>query len=260
MGMNVVTATMTSTQAWVSIPPPTSQSHLRLFCFPYAGGSASIFRSWVNVLGPNIQVCPVHLPGRERRIKEPPFTQLETLVSALANALQCHLDRPFAFFGHSMGALISFELARELRRKNVTSPEYLFISGRHAPQLASLTPPIHRLSQLAFMDALHHYQGTPNNVFENAELMQLLLPTLRADFSLCETYVYSEEDPLGCPISVFGGLQDKYANPLSLQGWQKQTSNSFSLQLFEGNHFFLNTLGNQLFQAINQHVGALLQK
>ncbi len=239
---------------WVSIPPAHSQTQLRLFCFPYAGGSASIFRLWSNILGPQIEVCPIHLPGRERRLKEPPITQIEAMIAALATALRPHLDQPFAFFGYSMGALISFELARELRRQQAPSPTGLLLSARHAPQLAPLVPPIHRLPQLAFLDALRRYQGTPEAVLQNAEIMELLLPVLRADFTLCETYAYHEEPPLDCPIAVFGGLQDEYADRPSLQAWQKQTCSTFSLQMFPGHHFFLNTVGEQLLQAIVQQL------
>ena len=243
-----------SSNYWVSIPPFHWKARLRLFCFPYAGANASIFRLWANTLGPEIEVCPVHLPGRERRLKELPIAHMEVLISALATALLPYLDQPFAFFGHSMGSLISFELARELRRRHAPSPTHLLLSGRHAPHLAPLAPPIHQLPPLDFMAALRRYQGTPESVLQNAEIMQLLLPVLRADFALCETYVYTEEPPLNCPISVFGGLQDEYANPPALKAWQTQTCSSFSLQMFPGHHFFLNTVGEPFFQAITRQV------
>jgi medium-chain acyl-[acyl-carrier-protein] hydrolase len=244
-----------SANSWVTIPGANSSSSLRLFCFHYAGSNASIFRTWSNRLGTEIEVCPVHLPGRERRWNEPLITQIVPLVEALADALYPHLlDRPFAFFGHSMGALISFELARELRRQHAPSPVHLFVSGRQAPQLGAIAPPIHQLPEAEFIEALRRYQGTPDAVLRNAEIMQMLMPILRADFSVCETYVYANEEPLNCPISAFGGLQDDHANSESLVGWQSQTHSSFKLQMFAGNHFFLHDASELLLQSITQEL------
>jgi medium-chain acyl-[acyl-carrier-protein] hydrolase len=252
--MSSTPETQALSNLWVSLPPPNSQPRLRLFCFPYAGGSASSFRLWGHPLETEIEVCPVHLPGRERRIKEPPIARLDVLVPALATALRPHLNQPFAFFGHSMGALLSFELARELRRQNAPCPTYLLLSGRHAPQLAPLVPPIHQLPQSSFIDALCRYQGMPDAILQDAEIMQILLPILRADFALCETYVYTKEPPFNCPIAIFGGLQDDYADLPSLKAWKSQTRNAFSLQMFPGHHFFLNTIGKQILQSINHQL------
>jgi medium-chain acyl-[acyl-carrier-protein] hydrolase len=140
-----------------------------------------------------------------------------------------------------MGALVSFELTRLLRQQNEISPVHLFVSGRRAPQIPDPKPPIHALPELEFIEELRRLNGTPEAVLENAELMQLLLPILRADFTVLETYVYTHQPPLDCPITVFGGLQDQEANPDELEAWREQTSASFSLQMFPGDHFFINS-------------------
>lgn len=244
-----------SANSWVNIPGANPSSSLRLFCFPYVGSNASIFRTWSNCLGSEIEVCPIHLPGRERRWSEALFVQIIPLVEVLADALYPHLfERPFAFFGHSMGALISFELARELRRRQAPSPVHLFVSGRHAPQLGAIAPPIHQLPEAEFIEALRRYQGTPDAILQNSEVMQMLMPILRADFSVCETYVYADEEPLDCSISAFGGLQDQHASSESLIEWQSQTRSSFKLKMFAGNHFFLHDASELLLQSITQEL------
>ena len=204
-----MTTTLTF-NSWVTCPKPNPQASLRLFCFPYAGGKAVSFRAWSSGLPTTVEVCPVELPGRGSRLMEVPFTQFEPLISALAQALLPYLDKPFAFFGHSMGALVSFELARLLRQKYGLSPVHLFVSGRGAPQVVPVPdPPIHALPEPAFLEKLRGLNGTPEAVLENAKLMQLLLPMLRADFAVIETYVYVPEPPLNCPITAFSGWQDR---------------------------------------------------
>lgn len=179
-----------------------------------------------------------------------PFTQIEPLVGAIAQVLLPYLDKPFAFFGHSMGAIVSFELARLLRRQHEREPVHLFVSGRRAPQISPLQPDIHTLSEPAFLDRLRRLNGTPKAVLENAELMQLLLPTLRADFAVVETYIYAAEPPLNCPITVFGGLQDDEVGLDGLQAWRQHTDASFALQLFPGDHFFLHSAPELLLQSL----------
>ncbi len=180
------------TECWLRSPKPNPQASLRLFCFPYVGGGALIFRTWPNSLPATAEVCPVELPGRGTRLKETPFTRLLPLVQALAQALLPHLDKPFAFFGHSMGALISFELTRQLRRLYGLVPLHLFVSAHRAPQLPDPDPPIHTLPEAEFMEELRCLNGTPKEVLEQPELMELMLPILRADFALCETYIYAK--------------------------------------------------------------------
>ena len=243
---------MINTNPWINCPKPNPQARLRLFCFPYAGTGASTFRTWSDQLPPDIEVCPVQLPGREKRLSEPLFTHLSPLVKILALILLPYLDRPFAFFGHSMGALVSFELTRKLRHHKAPSPMHLFVSGRRAPQIPNPDPPIHQLPDNAFVGELRRYNGTPEAVLQNPELRSLFLPILRADLAINETYTYISEAPLDCPISAFGGLQDKEVSRKELDAWRDQTNTTFSLSMFPGDHFFLKREPDALWQAISQ--------
>ncbi|GAB1544471.1 hypothetical protein NUACC21_71470 [Scytonema sp. NUACC21] len=236
--------------SFVTFPKPNPQANLRLFCFPYAGGSSLVFRKWSDSLPSTVEVCPVELPGRGAQMKLAPFTRLVPLVETLAQALKPHLDKPFAFFGHSMGGLISFELARLLRKEYGIEPVQLFISGRRAPQTPDKKPPIHALDEPEFKEELRLLNGTPKAVLENAELMEILVPIIRADFEVLETYVYTQEPPLSYPIAVFGGLEDSEANREELEGWREQTNSSFSLQMFPGDHFFINSAQSLLLESL----------
>jgi medium-chain acyl-[acyl-carrier-protein] hydrolase len=151
------------------------------------------------------------------------------------------MDKPFAFFGHSLGALMSFELARYLRRCYRLTPVHLFVSAHKAPQIPSRDRPIHALPDAEFVEELRQLNGMSKQVLESPELMQILLPILQADFTVCETYVYEDDSPLDCPISALGGLQDEYVSQESLEAWREHTCATFSLHMFPGDHFYLNT-------------------
>jgi len=183
---------------------------------------------------------------------ETPFTQLAPLVQALAQGLFPLLNKPFAFFGHSLGALVAFELARQLRRKSGVQPVRLFVSADRAPQILHRDRPIHAMPEKEFLVELRRLNGIPGKVLEEAELMQTMLPVLRADLAVRETYVYSTEPPLNCPISTFGGLQDRRVSRGDLEAWREQTSVSFSLRMFPGDHFFWRTTQPLLLQVLSQ--------
>ena len=246
--------TATALDSWITCRKPIPQARLRVFCFPYAGSGVSIFRAWSDSLPAEVEVCPVQLPGRGTRLMEPPFTRLSPLIQALAQALFPLLDKPFAFFGHSLGALVSFELARQLRRQYAVQPVRLFISADRAPQIPNRDPPIHNLPEGEFLVELRRLNGTPREVLEDEELRQIMLPLLRADFAVYETYRYSTEPPLTCPICAFGGLQDHRVSRGDLEAWREQTSVSFSLRMFRGDHFFLNTTQPPLLGALSQEL------
>lgn len=238
---------------WIHSLPHTPYARFRLFCFPYAGGGASIYQNWSRYLPEEIAVCPIQLPGRENRLLERPFSDLPSLLEGLLPALLPYLDMPYAFFGHSMGALVSFELARALfRHGHPIQPSHLFLSGRRAPHWPDTDPPDSQLPEPEFIERLRTLNGTPEAVLENQELLHLLLPLLRADFALCETYQYIPAVPLNCPLTVFGGLSDKEVSRASLNAWREVVSGPFKLRLFPGDHFFL-----QKEQASLLHVLAL---
>ena len=224
--------------SWITCYKPNSKACLRLFCFPHAGGGALSFRSWSNDLPPTVEVCPIELPGRGIRFMETPLTQLDLLVRSLAEAILPYLDKPFVFFGHSMGALLSFELARWLFKAYNITTLHLFISACHAPQIPSAKPPIHSLPEAEFIEEMRRLNGTPKAVLEDREMMQILLPILRADFAVVETYAYTTDLPLKCPITAFGGLSDRVVSCDRLEAWREQTCASFTLHMLPGDHFF----------------------
>jgi surfactin synthase thioesterase subunit len=239
---------------WIKCPKPNPKASLRLFCLPYAGGGASIFRQWSNKLPSNVELCPIELPGRDNRIAEKPISNLDILTDNLMDVLLQHLDKPFALFGHSMGALIAYELASKLQLKQV-NPVCLFVSGRAAPNVAEIYPPFHSLPDIEFIEKLSSvYFAIPDVVLKDKELMELFLPMLRADMTLVETYIHSQLQPLDCPILALGGLEDKEATQDRLANWRKYTSASFSIYVFSGGHFYLNENRQPLLQLISQRL------
>jgi medium-chain acyl-[acyl-carrier-protein] hydrolase len=239
--------------AWIIRYRPNAQARLRLFCFPYAGGGASVFRLWPEALPPDVDVCGIQLPGREQRLAEPAYTRLNALVLALAEAIEPYLDRPFAFFGHSMGALVSFALARQLRRVHDRHPLGLYLAAYRAPQLPNPNIRIYHLPSEVFKVVLRA-DGISEMVLQNEELMQAMLPTLRADLELCDTYEFVEEPPFACPIAVFGGLEDVRVGAADLEAWRIHSSVACSLSMFPGAHFFLHSAQDRLLAALSQHL------
>jgi medium-chain acyl-[acyl-carrier-protein] hydrolase len=240
---------------WMKRSKPNPQARLRLFCFPHAGGGASLFRRWANQLPGEIEVCAVQLPGRENRLAEPPFTRMPLLIGSLVHALDPYLqEKPYAFFGHSMGGFISFELARYLYKHYHTGPLKLFVAAQRAPQLPDREPPVHALPDKEFIEELRDLNGTPAEILQNAEVLEVTLPLLRADFAICETYQYIAGEPLLCPISAFGGLDDEKISRADLAAWRAQTRAPFTLRMFSGDHFFINNNQRELLQAISHEL------
>ena len=163
------------------------------------------------------------------------------LVAALYDSIQPYLDQPFAFFGHSMGAAVAFELARLLRRRDRPLPRILVASGARAPRFRHRHVPSPEPSEAEFMEALRRLQGTPPEVLDNPSLMQLILPALREDAAIYRNYIYSEEAPLDCPIRAYGGEQDPNVSRAHLEAWAFETTSSFAVRVFPGGHFYLQT-------------------
>jgi medium-chain acyl-[acyl-carrier-protein] hydrolase len=250
--------TQFKTDAWFAYRRPRPGARLRLFCLPYAGGSASIFRLWPEHLPAEVDVLPVQYPGRESRLSQAPLISMTAMADQLAAALRPYLDLPFAFFGHSLGGILGYETARRLRAESQPQPLHLFASGARAPHLPDPDPPIHHLPDAEFVAELHRLNGTPELVLQNAELMQLLMPVLRADFQVIETYRCVPGAPLNCPISVFGGSDDPELTRDDLLGWREQTTASFTLRLLAGDHFFLHSSRDVLLQLIAQELQAII--
>ena len=230
---------MSKNSPWVQSRPAAEPPRMRLFCLPHAGGGAIAFRSWHAALPADIQVCPILLPGREMRRAETAHTRVTTLVDAIAEELRPWLDLPYAIFGHSMGSLLAFEWARRQLREGHSAPHWLFLSGRRAPDIEATGSRLHALPDAEFLEQLTRiYQGIPQEILREPELMEIFLPTLRADLTVVETYSFEEDQPLECPISVFAGTNDASVNLDQLLGWKRQTRGRFSVQLLPGGHFY----------------------
>lgn len=227
------------TEPWLPYRVPRARAHLRLFCLPYAGGGASAYRAWGSEISPEIEILAVQLPGRENRFREPPLRSMSALVERLSVALRPYMDRPFAFFGHSMGALVAYELARALRRQGGPTPVHLVVSGREAPHVPSAHEAMHELSDDALVARLQRLGGTPPEALAQPALLQLVLPLLRADLEAHDTYAYRDDAPLDCPITAFGGLRDPEVRRDHLAAWQRHTRGGFALHSFPGDHFFI---------------------
>lgn len=225
---------------WISTPKQNPQARMRLFCFPYSGAAASIYYSWATILPGSIEVCPIQYPGHGTRVGDALILDLQQMVEQVFTALVPFLDKPFAFFGHSMGALVAFELARKLGAMGGAEPAYLFVSGHNAPQLPDTVEQMYDLPEPEFIERLRKLNGTPEDVLQNEELRELLLPILRADFRVSETYIYQPGVRLNIPLCACGGLLDHYTSKDGMEAWAEQTMSSFTVRMFPGDHFYLN--------------------
>jgi medium-chain acyl-[acyl-carrier-protein] hydrolase len=220
---------------WTTRPSATV-----VYCLPYAGGVGRIFQPWASNAPSGIEIRSFVLPGRQERLGDPMYTTASNLADDVAAAvLDDSQGRPFAFFGHSMGALIAFETARALRRRGGPQPVVLSVSGREAPQAKDKRPPISHLPDGEFASVMVDYGGMPRDVLNNQDLLDMVLPALRADFALCEKYEYTEEQPLDCPLLVFSGADDPMVEAEGVRGWSGQTTKRSLVQTCAGDHFFL---------------------
>ena len=230
----------------------------RLFCFPYAGGNANVFSRWESFTCGNLEILPVQLPGRQERFLEPAFATIDTLTKELAEVMSPLLDRPYGLFGHSLGALVAFELAHILSQKGLP-PAYLFVSARAAPQkMKTDRKKCSLLDDLHLVKELRDLNGTLPGILENIELLEVLLPSIRSDFSLVDNYIFVPGKRLRCAISAFGGLLDQKVSRPDLEGWSELSSGKFTLRMFPGDHFFLHRQETQLLGAIECDLRLLL--
>jgi medium-chain acyl-[acyl-carrier-protein] hydrolase len=224
---------------WVPYRREDLRVRMRVFGFPHAGGNASFYHGWRKLMPPDIDFCPVELPGHGPRMDETPLTDLHSLVATLQVILEPLLMVPFAFFGHSAGACIAFESARAIHSGDERSAIHLFVSGYPAPDTVMEHRTKRSQSDQDLIAALIRYGGTPAAIIERTELMAAILPALRADLALVENYCPVPGTHITCPITVFSGAGD-IVDSASLQAWSTYTSGAFRVQMFEGGHFYLS--------------------
>jgi medium-chain acyl-[acyl-carrier-protein] hydrolase len=230
---------------WLPGHRPGVPGRERLFCFPHAGGGSAAFHPWVAAF-PMFDVCAVEYPGRWTRVREPAFTNLRQLVTSIADGLDELLVEPHVFVGHSYGALVAYELARELRRRGIQATEHLFAASARAPHLLPWTEPIRRLPDPQFVAELdRRYGRLPRCVLESVDVLQMVLRIIRADLTAFETYAFYDEPPLRCRITALRGRTDLTLDERSLDGWREHTASGFSSYVLEGDHFFLHASASE---------------
>lgn len=235
---------------WFHRPRPRPTARARLFGFPYAGGAATIFHTWPAGLPDDIEMVALALPGRSFRFREPGFTRLPPLLDILEERLAPLLDRPFAFFGHSMGAALAYELTHRLHARRRPTPEHLFVSARRAPHLPAPDAPLHQLPDRDFVVALRRHYNTSEELLHNRELQELVLPALRADLELLETWDSPAYPPLAAPITAFAGDRDQAVPQAQVDAWRQHTRAAFRLHLIPGDHLFLHSAQAQVLTSL----------
>ncbi|EPX56040.1 microcystin synthetase associated thioesterase [Cystobacter fuscus DSM 2262] len=235
---------------WFPLRQPNPHARLRVFGLPYAGGGASIYNGWTTALPAGIEWVSVQLPGRERRILEKPFQQLPPLLDALEEALAPLLDKPFVFFGYSMGTRIALGLAQRWQARGAPLPLGMVMAAAGAPHRSRESRGA--LSDAEFIELLRKYEGTPAEIFAHKELLDMVLPTLRADFAIADAVMPAL--PVRCPISVYGGLEDPYVTLSMLEPWSELTTGEFRTRSFPGKHFFLRTAREPLLNALREEL------
>ena len=227
---------------WLQRWGQPGDSATRLFCFPNAGGAAALFRLWPQGLPRDVELLAIQLPGRGNRWKEPAIPDIARIVEALMPALEPCLDRPFAFFGHSMGSMVAYAVIQSLIERGAPLPFHLFVSSRRSPGVANPSDtPLHVLPEDAFVAEMRRrYGGIPDEVLAEPELMALLLPALRADIQALETYVVSRSAPLPFPVTAYGGADDALNPRAHLEAWRDETESDFRVRMFPGGHFYLD--------------------
>jgi medium-chain acyl-[acyl-carrier-protein] hydrolase len=239
-------------------PRPNPDAGLRLVCLPYSGGRAAAFRGLAAQLPGDVELCAIELPGHGRRLPEVPFTRLGPLAEQVTDVLAERVRQPFVLLGYSMGALLGFEVTRELARRGWPGPSALFVAAANAPHLPLAGPPVHDLPQTALVERLVLLDGSRNALLQNEELVDVMLPVLRADLAITETYAYQPGQPLGCPVAAFGGSADPSVPRPGLEAWRDQTTGDFSVTILAGGHFFLHSSRALFAQALTAELERLM--
>lgn len=240
---------------WFLATVRQSAPRVRLFCLPYAGGGASVYRSWRGALGADVEVLSAQLAGRGWRLREAPVTALGELAEQLAAAIAERADLPFAVFGHSMGAWVGLEVVRRLEAAGL-EPLAFFASGRQAPGLGCTQPLMAHLDDVGFVEEVQtRYGGIPAEVMAEPELLELLLPALRADIGLLERYQHRPSDRIATPIHALVGANDSVVSVDEVRGWADETAGGFELTVMAGGHFYFQPDAGALLDVIEGRLG-----
>ena len=227
---------------------------VRLYCFPHAGGAAHSFNGWRLRVPPEVEIAGIELAGRGRRLGEDLSTDFGRHVAEITGCLLNHPEMPAAFLGHSMGALIAFEVARELREAGRPPLLCLFASGHRAPQMPNTDMHWHSAGDAVLLKMIRHWGGTSDEILADEKVASLFLPVLRADLEAAAGYRYIPGAALDCPIVAFGGTGDAEAPIDDLMAWQVQTTATFCTKLFVGGHFFLHEPNSGFASELRRHL------
>ena len=244
---------------WVVPITPTHSGPHKLFCFPYAGAGASVYRSWAQLLQKNIQGFAIQPPGRETRFSEDLLTSMDDYAHQAHKAIQayCSSNEKLILFGHSLGALAAYETAKRLQSTG-SHVDLLIVSGRQDPTRASIRPPISHLDNVEFIQQMATYNGTPSVILQNEELLEILLPMIKADFSMAEHYARAPiTTQLECPVIALASKQDEWLSEIAIDGWKNVSRGSFETHWFEGDHFYLNQYTAELVGFLSNNINKL---
>jgi medium-chain acyl-[acyl-carrier-protein] hydrolase len=248
-----------NTDKWLFVPHKALPARLRLICFPPAGLGAAVFRGWANELPPSVELCAVQLPGRTSRFREPAMTSIPELADAITDAIAQLPELPFAFFGHSMGSVLANEVTRRLISLSLPVPRHLIVSGRRPPRLVDRDPPIGHLPDTAFVaEIVRRYGGIPREILANPDVLELLLPSLRADLIALEKFQPGPRPPLPIPVSAFGGDSDLMTPLADLEAWEAETQAAFVLRVFPGGHFYLDAQRKAVVAEVVRTIGPII--
>ena len=238
------------TDRWIVRSAKNNSIKSRLFCFPYAGGNAGIYKDWVQHFE-ETEIVAIQLPGRSNRFSEACIDNLASCVEEILHSVKHLLDKPFAFFGHSLGAIIAYELLRKIPERQYTNCLQLFVSGRIAPDLVSPNPKISHLPNDQFKKVLKQYEGTDIELLKNDDLMDVLIPMLRSDFKMIETYHHQHKSPLKTPITTLSGKDDLFVDFDAVSEWQRFSGKPLTHHSFDGNHFFVDKNRAEIAQLVS---------